>query len=280
MRRRNPITTCQAISWIRGAAGGALLVVAVCISAAPAETIVMRTGEKFTSVRVWDEGDNLRFNLQGLIVSVDKADVDALLPDQPAGHAAQVVAGPSFLGPSATQAEPVRNGASPLKLTSYDLPDQLPPATPARQGPLRPTTPATRTQSGTGLPGIEWQMRPAEIGGLIKTAPDPHDPEIEQYRQPAAVLTFGNARLEGMVYAFWHDRLYAILVWVEGRYGYEALRQTVFSIYGQGWKNKPHGERYLWQDVENDRLLEFSEHSGIFWMRSRALEQERRASRP
>jgi hypothetical protein len=48
---------------------------------AVADDILLNTGERFTSEKIWEESDKIRFNMHGLVVSVDKADVVAVIRD-------------------------------------------------------------------------------------------------------------------------------------------------------------------------------------------------------
>jgi hypothetical protein len=81
--------------------------------------------------------------------------------------------------------------------------------------------------------------------------------------------------LDGLVFGFWQNRLYSIMMWVEGRPAYNGLERVVLDRYGDGRKSKTHQARYVWvDDRTTDRMLEFDEQRnvGIFWMRSRDLD--------
>ena len=88
-------------------------------------------------------------------------------------------------------------------------------------------------------------------------------------------MTLGDVLLDGLVFGFWRNRLYSIMMWVEGEPGYRRLQKVVFDRYGEGQKSKNSKEQYVWvKDKTTDRLLEFDEQRniGIFWMRSRELD--------
>jgi hypothetical protein len=86
----------------------------------------------------------------------------------------------------------------------------------------------------------------------------------------------GPAVLDGRIYGFWRNRLYTITMWVEGPPAYRRLREAVFERYGPGRQNSDGRERFVWADPTTDRMLEYDEqlNTGLFWMRSRALDDE------
>jgi len=238
-----------------------------------ADELVLTTGERFTSSKVWEENDKIRFNMHGLVVSVNKSDVAAIIRND------------RTMQPLA---DPVGNERSQPHLPTPALDTE--PLPPARSNdPAEPTSPppgSTKAPhhhvsdhktkaTGIGLKGITWNMRPTELSGLTKIKTEPVYGGIDQYWQPEGPTTFGSALLDGLVFGFWQDRLYSIMMWVDGKPGYGRLRDTVFERYGAGRNSKNSAERYFWAgDKTTDRLLEFDpeRNIGIFWMRSRDLE--------
>ena len=231
-----------------------------------ADEVLLTSGERFTSSKVWEENGKVMFDMQGLIVSVNKEDVTAIISSDgnlphsavPPGHPSPARIEPSLFEPEKNQvAKPV--------------PKEVPPkASPENQSLQKPKV------RGIGLDGLAWQMNPKEINGIEKLGTDPSYGGIDQYWWPDGNLTLGDVLLDGLVFGFWHNRLYSIIIWVNGKPGYERLQQAVFNRYGPGRKNKKGLDRYVWIDDTTDRMLEFDPRSntGIFWMRSRNLDQQ------
>lgn len=255
---------------------------AALVQPAGADTIVLHSGEKFTSQMVWEEGQKIRFNMQGLLVSVHKSEIAAVLDEDGA---------PRFFG-AATPAEPVSAPAQTAPPKVDDAAPAAPPAQPQQASagasdqnqtppPSRPDDAPPRI-SGTGLKGILWQMQPEKIGELVFSKSDPDYGGIDYYYRPDDPMQLDQARLDGVNYGFWRNRLYAIVFWVQGPPGYRELKEVIFKHYGTGTRSATGMERYIWRCEDTDRMLEFDKslNTGFFWMRSRALDQQIKALYP
>ena len=128
----------------------------------------------------------------------------------------------------------------------------------------------------------KWGMPPGDLPGLKKFKTDPLYGGIDQYWLPDQRLHFGEALLDGWFYNFWQDRLYSIIMWAEGRAGYERLKGEIFVRYGPGAQRRPEVERFVWDDGPSQRMLEFDEKSraGIFVMRSSEVDERIKARYP
>ncbi len=233
---------------------------------AAGDEVVMTSGERFTSSKVWQENGKILFDLQGLMVSVSLADVATIIRSTdpsplPTGSAAQVPQ-------SGQQALPASKAQSPPeKPTQPVMPEKSFAQDPSARKPKA---------RGIGLDGLAWQMKPNEISGITKLNTDPSYGGIDQYEWPVGNLTLGDVVLDGLIFGFWQNRLYSIMAWVDGHPGYARLQQAVFDRYGPGQKNKNGLERYVWLEDTTDRMLEFDPklNTGIFWMRSRNLDRQ------
>ena len=121
---------------------------------------------------------------------------------------------------------------------------------------------------------VYWQMPLDELPNLVKVETDPAFGGIHQYRRPDQSLMFGKAKLNGWVYGFWHQHLYSIMLWVDGRSAYEDLRQEIFSRYGRGNRSKTNPDRFVWTSNQSQCMLDFDIDlmTGIFFMRSSELD--------
>jgi hypothetical protein len=226
-----------------------------------ADEVVLTSGERFTSSKIWEENGKILFDLQGLVVSVSLADVATIV------RGADTSSLPAM--PPAT-APQIGQEARPSPKA------QPPPQKPAPAAKPEKSSARTPKARGIGLDGLAWQMKPNEIAGITRLETDPSYGGIDQYGWPAGNLTLGDVLLDGLIFGFWQNRLYSIVCWVDGHPAYTRLQRAVFERYGPGHKNKNGLERYVWLDDTTDRLLEFDPklNSGIFWMRSRSLDRQ------
>lgn len=294
---------------------------------AAADALVMHSGERFNASRIWEGKNTIRFDMNGLIVRVDKSEVAEIIrahvphkpsPVPPASHPVPVAEKPAGIMDTIPQPDQPADTRESNRQTAAETSDIIwQPDTPADPSFLAQSTGSTRSNSpppvehsistpetsrlagnqqqtktsvsrsrqphapttqsavsGTGLDGIRWQMHPADLQGIIKTSTEDLYGGIDQYQFAEDHPKFGRISLDGMLYGFWHNRLYSITCWIAGRPGYERLKAEVFDIYGKGRQNQAGLERFIWRDPTSDRFLEFDDqlNTGIFWMRSRELD--------
>lgn len=247
-----------------------ILICAILSFAAPtirgvvADEVILTTGERFTSSKVWEENGKILFDMQGLIVNIDKRDVAAVV--RGTGHGEPPAALPRR---QFTDRHPTSRPASEPLTAQRPVPATT--AAPTEQG--RGSRPKLR---GIGFDGLAWQMHPNEISGITKLSTDSAYGGIDQYWRPAGNLTLGDVLLDGVVFGFWQNRLYTILIWVNGKPAYTRLQRAAFDRYGTGRKSEKGLERYIWIDDTTDRMLEFDKqrNTGILWMRSRNLDMQ------
>jgi hypothetical protein len=230
-----------------------------------ADEVILKSGERFISSKVWEEDGKILFDMQGLIVNVNKGEVAAVVHGTHPAEPLAALPGQSVPG----RRNPSSPALDPLPAEKPVLPGL--PASPVDGGQNR--EPKIR---GIGLDGLTWQMHPNEINGIAKLGTDPSYGGIDQYNRPGGSLTLGDAQLDGLVFGFWQNRLYTILIWVEGKPSYTRLRRAVFERYGSGRRSEQGLDRYIWIEDATDRMLEFDQqrNAGIFWMRSRELDTQ------
>ncbi len=243
------------------------------VSIVHADEVVLTSGERFTSDKVWEEKGKIRFNMHGLVVSVQKSDVASIIRSNGSTQPPQNPAH-NTRPQSKERLQPSPAPQSPVK------PPKAAPAPSERSTPS-PVPPSSKKSSqnqklkGIGFKGIAWHMRPTELPGLSKIGTEEIYGGIDQYWQPDGPMSLGDALLDGLVFGFWQDRLYSIMMWVDGKPGYKRLKRVIFERYGQGVASENQKDRHVWvKDRTTDRLLEFDtkRNIGIFWMRSRDID--------
>lgn len=244
-----------------------------------ADEIIMTSGERFTTDRIWSEGDKIRFSMQGLVVSVLKEDVASVVRSN--GE-------PLPLTTPAPLPDSTNLGPTPQPLVPEEASAPAPTRSPKWPWPKRDadrpaSSPAQgRVVEGTGLAQVTWGMPPGELPGLKKFKTDPLYGGIDQYWLPDQNPQLGETLLDGWFYNFWQDRLYSIIMWADGRAGYERLKGEIFVRYGPGVQRRPEVERFVWDDGPSQRMLEFDDksRSGIFVMRSSQVDEQIKARYP
>ncbi len=239
------------------------------VSMAHADEVVLTSGERFTSDKIWEEKGKIRFNMHGLVVSVEKSDVASIIRSDGSTRLPQNLAH-NKRPPSKGRLQP-----SPAPRSPKVAPTPSERSTPQPDPPSISKSKPNQKVKGIGFKGIAWHMRPKDMPGLSKIGTEEVYGGIDQYWQPDGPLSLGDALLDGLVFGFWQDRLYSIMMWVDGKPGYKRLKQVIFKRYGQGVVSKNQKDRYVWvEDRTTDRLLEFDtkRNIGIFWMRSRDID--------
>lgn len=239
-----------------------------------ADELIMATGERFTSSEIWEEGNKIRFNMQGIVVSVDKSDVVKIIRSSPSAEN------------QPTQPDPVTaprfdHQSVPTPSKDDSLSKFKPQSTPAahnndqRKNPLRSAPQHRKPHTAEiGLDGVVWRMPTTQMQGIEKIETDPAFGGIDQYYLPDQPLMFAGAPIDGLVYGFWQNQLYSVMIWNEGRIGYRQLKHGIFSAYGRGIQRRLDVERYVWDEPQTQRMLEFDEERkiGLFIMRSTELD--------
>ncbi len=258
--------------------------VLMTISIGHADELVLKSGERFSSDRIWEEDGKIRFNMHGLLVSVAKEEVVSIVREK------DVLDRERGTG---TAPRPKTTGIEENN-ASFRMPHSADDIESREQAPYNGRRPLTernhrtfshRDQSaalGTGLENITWRMKPGAIQGLEKIKTDPIFGGIDQYWRPEHPLSISGAPLDGLVYGFWEDQLYSIVMWADGSIGFHRLRDALFTKYGPGTQNRVGVERYVWLEKETQRMLEYDTHlnTAIFVMRSAELDHHLKKKYP
>jgi len=103
---------------------------------------------------------------------------------------------------------------------------------------------------------------------------------VRECVRPSDALTLGQAQLSSIVYAFWHEQLYTISIWTQGLSNYTALRKELFERYGDQMLARKPQEACFWSTGPTDMMLQYLDQGdfGLFWMRSRELDQKLKGS--
>ena len=255
-----------------------LVLMLVIFSGLPAyaDEIVMKSGERFSTSKVWEENGKIIFDMEGLTVNVEKDEVETIIRDtDPQTQPDHATRKPNDVP---QDIEGIEDGLASDNETIWVMNDVALPIT--KTAPTYPS-PTTKNNSnynhldlGTGFNGIEWQMTSEQLPGLEIIETDPAFGGIDQYWLPEHPLRWGWAQLDGWVFGFWEDRLYSIMMWANGPTAYQELRKQAFKSFGPGKRNVDNEERYVWDEPSTQRMIEYDRRLGVglFVMRSSALD--------
>ena len=249
-----------------------IVALAIFSHAARADVVVLKTGKAVEVEKVWREDGKIWIVYQGMRASIPQSKVDRI--------------------ESASKTDPEKS--NPQKETKLDVKNintSSPPNTSRQQTKLAaqstvmpPPVEINKDQRLIFPDGIlsklRWGTKITEIKGLEKILDPVGQYGVAEYQQKIESLTYGQAELTSIIYAFWRDRLYMLTIGTEGRSNFTALRGEVFRHFGRGFRTDPKLERYLWMEGPNDIMLQYSEDGqhGLLWLRSSKLDRQYKLS--
>ena len=235
-----------------------------------ADTVILKTGEAVETRKAWEQGAKIFFDLHGLVLSVDKKNVQQI-------KRAKLDRNDSSLNPNKKKAVlSKRDNETRRKnvLSNGSI-----------QKPSSPRSPNVYNEvlkpiNFNGFRDLRWGQKASSVEGLQKIDTQPDMDGIIEHFRPDDVLKTGEAELKSIVYSFWYEKLYTVTIWTEGRHNYFALREEVFRQFGKGRKSDKHHERYIWSEEKTDRMLEYIESGefGLLWLRSKVLDRQLKLS--
>jgi hypothetical protein len=233
-----------------------------------ADILHLKNGRKITVEKAWRDSDQIWFILQGLKASIPQskvARIDSGTKDPQKSGAPE----------NRTRSEKKQDNPQPAEDMQPNQKKQTAEALSAGQSQPRPTDKALVLRKD-GFNDLRWGVRLTDLKGLEKRPNDSGLDDVTEYERPADVLKIGNAELAAVIYAFWKDQLYTVTIWTQGLINYKALREAVFSQFGNGTQIEGAGERYLWSDGLTDAMLKYEsdDQYGLLWMRSSELDRK------
>ena len=235
-----------------------------------ADTIILKTGEAIETRKAWEQGDKIFFDLNGLVLNVDKRNVQHI-------KRAKLDRIDSSLNPNKKKVVlSIRDNETRRK-------NVLP-----KGNIQKPSSPRSsnvynevlKPLNFGGFRDLRWGQKASNVEGLQKIDSQPDLDGIIEYFRPDDILKIADAELKSIVYSFWYEKLYTVTIWTEGRHNYFALREEVFRQFGKGRKSEKHHERYIWSDKKTDRMLEYIERGefGLLWLRSKVIDRQLKLS--
>ena len=235
-----------------------------------ADTVILKTGETIETRKAWGQGDKIFFDLNGLVLSVDKKNVQLIKREK-------LDRNDSSLNPNKKKAVlSKRDNETRRKKVLHNENIQKPSSSRSSNAYNEVSKPI----NFNGFRYLQWGQKASSIEGLQKIDSQPDLDGIIEYFRPDDILKIAEAELKSILYSFWYEKLYTVTIWTEGRHNYFALREEVFRQFGKGRKSDKHHERYIWSEEKTDRMLEYIESGefGLLWLRSKVLDRQLKLS--
>ena len=236
----------------------------------PADLIVLKDGQNIEVEKASEQEGNIFFYLHGLKMRVSK---EAVLRVTKTNNAEP--ASPAGIKRNTSKD---RNWSSRLARSENAIEIETLPAV----NPSAKQTKQFRSEiRWSGFRDLRWAIGRSTFGRLIEIESGTGGEEIKEYVRADEDLKMGRARLDSIVYAFWHHKLYAVTIWTTGYNNYRAMRNEVFNRFGIGHRSDRNRERFVWSDPYSVRMLKYDSvaKSGLFWMGSKELNRRHQLSR-
>jgi hypothetical protein len=226
------------------------ILMAVGIDPVDADLVILKSGEMFQTSKAWKENGIVSYYRDGRVVRVDAQAVERLIHSR---TPAEPPPPPPI--PPTPQAPP-----NPSAPPDIGIPERLPGFQQSAVG-------------DAGYLGLKWGQPPSQIDGLAFVQTDPAYGGVEQYSRPKARKRFVRARVDNIVFGFWKNQLYTILVEVSNYMDYLDLKAEAFRRYGEADPVPGQPDKYRWRGGGTDRQLAYDHQSdrGYLWMRSQKL---------
>lgn len=125
-----------------------------------------------------------------------------------------------------------------------------------------------------GFRGIKW-------GTDIKTLKDMKLLDVDSkdrfYSKKGDKMKIGNAKLENIIYRFWDNEFYAVMVNTKGSSNWTAFKKAVFEKFGKGYQGNEYIKEYSWRGqitIINLKYNEFSEEGTLILFSVKIREKE------
>ena len=124
-----------------------------------------------------------------------------------------------------------------------------------------------------GFRGIKWGTRISELSDMRLTE---DSKEERYYTRLNDKMQIGSTEIERIVYGFYKDRFFVVIVTCRHHDNFSKLRETLFQLYGSGYSPNPAVEKYYWMGDSVNVVLDFKEvqQKGLIWFSYKPLAEE------
>ena len=122
-------------------------------------------------------------------------------------------------------------------------------------GLLIPSIAFTFQNEPDNFRGIKWGTNLSDLPDMrlqiTKTGGN-----LKMYLRRGDKMKIGDAELTVIIYVFYKDRFVSVMISFESASNFEAIKKTLFSVYGKGRQDNPFIEEYKWMGADVRILLE------------------------
>jgi hypothetical protein len=104
--------------------------------------------------------------------------------------------------------------------------------------------------------GIEWGTKYENLEGLTKVATQSR---LDYYTKKGEEMIIGDARLEMVVYVFYHNKFCGAVLNFKSAPNFQILKTTLFDWYGEGDQSDINDARYKWSGTDVIITLEYDD---------------------
>jgi hypothetical protein len=132
-----------------------------------------------------------------------------------------------------------------------------------------------------GFNGIKWETDLLSLEGMKPFEKNWRRGGIDFYKREGDTFQLKNGKSIPIQYGFWDKRFYVGMVTTESAADWNALKEVVFSKYGEGAKPFQNKEEYLWIGKKAFMALRYDETSneGLYYIKTESMAKEIDSSR-
>jgi hypothetical protein len=104
--------------------------------------------------------------------------------------------------------------------------------------------------------GIEWGTKYDELKGFTKVTTQSR---LDYYTKEDEEMTIGDARLEQVVYVFYHKKFCGAVLNFESSPNFQILKTTLFDWHGKGDQSDIYENQYSWSGTDVTITLEYDD---------------------
>jgi hypothetical protein len=104
--------------------------------------------------------------------------------------------------------------------------------------------------------GMKWRANISEFSGMHFIAADA---DLRFYDKRDENIQIGDGTVSKIIYGFYKDNLYSVLVYFDGLINYSKLKEIYVQKYGQPFQPNEYVNKYFWNGDNVDILLTYDD---------------------
>ena len=140
--------------------------------------------------------------------------------------------------------------------------------------------PSNAFAEADGFRGLKWGTEFSTVKDSMKyLRTDPSYGGVKIYSRKDDDLKIGGAELESIIYGFWQDKFYTVIIKSKGYSNYSSLKDASFKKFGAGHKTNRFMEDYKWFGEITGIILKYKEvlNEGYLYMFSLEIHKQQKS---